>query len=63
MTVEKLLGDNAKTHPLMALALFDDERRTKDVMPRLKKFGPWAVEAFKSCKTGAHDAYDGDSKS
>jgi hypothetical protein len=45
--VEGLLADNARIHPLLALALFDDASRSNDVMPRLQKFGPWAVEAFK----------------
>ena len=58
--VETLLGTNARAHPLMALALFDDEKKTEDVFARLKKMGPWAVETFKCCKAGAHDAYDGD---
>ena len=31
-------------------------------MPRLQKFGPWAVEAFKICKMGAHERVEGDLK-
>jgi hypothetical protein len=58
--LEALLGSNARAHPLMALVLFDDEKKTEEVFARLKKMGPWAVETFKSCKAGAHDAYDGD---
>ena len=58
--VETLLGTNARAPPPMALALFDDEKKTEDVVARLKKMGPWAVEMFKCCKAGAHDAYDGD---
>lgn len=60
--VEGLLADNAKIHPLLALALFDDASRSNDVMPRLQKFGPWAVEAFKICKMGAHERVEGDLK-
>jgi hypothetical protein len=35
--VEELLAANTRTHPLMALALLDDERRTEDVLPRLRR--------------------------
>lgn len=58
--VEDLLKANAKTHPLMALGLFDDERRTNDVLPRLAKIGAWAADAFQACKAGAHEMHDGD---
>jgi recombinational DNA repair ATPase RecF len=61
-TVESLLADNAKIHPLLALALFDEASRSNDVMPRLQRLGPWAVEAFKICKMGAHERVDGDLK-
>jgi len=60
--VEELLTANTRTHPLMALALFDDEKRTEDVLPRLKKFGQWAVDVFNRCKAGAHTSHDGDLK-
>ena len=42
-------------YPLIALALFDDAGRTNDVLPKLQKYGPWAVEASKICKMGAHE--------
>lgn len=58
--VEELLLDNARTHQLMTLALFDDAQRDGDVMGRLNKLGPWAVDAFKACKLGAHQRYEGD---
>lgn len=58
--VERVLTENAKTHPMMALALFDDETRGNDVLARLQKLGPWAVEAFKTCKLGAHELHEGD---
>jgi hypothetical protein len=61
--VEELLTQNAKLYPLIALALFDDPARTNDVMPRLQKLGPHAVEAFKTCKMGAHERHEGDLKS
>jgi hypothetical protein len=59
--VESLLAC-ARTHPLMALALFDDEKRTEEVMPRLRKIGTWAVDVFKMCKAGAHERHEGDLK-
>lgn len=58
--VEQMLADSAKTHPLMALALFDDATRVNDVIARLQKLGPGAVEAFKTCKLGAHERHEGD---
>lgn len=58
--VEALLGANPRAHPLMALALFDDEKKTEEVFARLRRFGPWAVETFKCCKAGAHEAHVGD---
>lgn len=59
-SVEDLLATNAKPHPLVALALFDDERRTSDVLPRLRKLGKWSVDAFQACKAGAHVRHEGD---
>ena len=44
----------------MALALFDDEKRTSEVLSRLNKFGKWAGDAFMACKEGAHEAHTGD---
>jgi len=61
--VEELLTANAKLYPLIALALFDDESRTNDVMPRLKKMGQWAIDAFTVCKMGAHERHEGELKS
>lgn len=58
--VEEALRRNTRTHPLMALALFDDERKTEEVLNRLKRMGTWAVEIFKQCKAGAHEAHEGD---
>ena len=58
--VEELLTANAKTHPLMSLALFDDEKRGSEVLGRLNKIGPWAANAFQDCKEGAHEKYAGD---
>lgn len=59
--VEQLLATNARTHPLMALALFDDEQRAADVFATLnKRVGVWASDIFRACKEGAHDAHGGD---
>ena len=60
--VEEMLTANAKLYPLIALALFDDESRTNDVMPRLKKMGQWAIDAFTVCKMGAHERHEGELK-
>ena len=52
-----------KTHPLMALALFDDEKRTGDVLSTLNKVGAWAADVFRACKEGAHEKFTGDLES
>jgi hypothetical protein len=44
----------------MALALFDDEKRTSDVLPRLKRIGKSSADVFQALKAGAHVRYDGD---
>ena len=54
--VEELLADNAKIHPLLALALFDDASRTNELMPRLQWFGSWAVEAARASRRRPEDA-------
>jgi hypothetical protein len=58
--VEELLTANTRTHPLMALALFDDERKTEEMLPRLRKIGTWAADAFNACKAGAHKGHADD---
>ncbi len=59
--VEGLLTANARTHPLMALAMFDDEQRVAEVFSALnKRVGPWAVDVCRACKEGAHEVFDGD---
>jgi hypothetical protein len=58
--VEELLAANAKPYPLMALALFDDERKTADVLSRLKKLGKWSADVFQAVKAGAHVQHEGD---
>lgn len=59
--VESLLTDHPKLAELVALAVFDDETKTGDVMTALNnKLGPWAGDAFKGVNRGAHGAFDGD---
>ena len=58
--VEELLEKNGKTHPLLALALFDDEKRTEDVPARLDKIARGTAGAVKACKAGSHQAHAGD---
>ena len=57
--VEALLSGNTKLHPLMALALFDDERKTSDVFTRLNREGHWAGDVFRELKEGAHAGVEG----
>src|SRR5690606_5087342 len=57
-SIEQLLAESARTHPLMALALFDDGQRAAEVFAALnKRCGPWAADVFRACKEGAHEAY------
>jgi hypothetical protein len=59
--VERLLTSNPKVYPLMALALFDDPQKTNEVLPRLNRNpGRWAVDVFRACQAGAHEAHAGD---
>jgi ABC-type Mn2+/Zn2+ transport system ATPase subunit len=54
--IEEELASALKLTPLAALALFDNKERGGDVMKRLNQFGPWAGDAFRQCKEGAHEA-------
>jgi len=58
--VEELLESNGKTHPLLALALFDDEKRTADVLARLEKLTRGAADTLQAYKAGSHQAHTGD---
>jgi hypothetical protein len=58
--VEELLESNGKTHPLLALALFDDEKRAADVLARVEKLAKGAADTVKACKSGSHQAHAGD---
>jgi hypothetical protein len=53
--VESLLENNPKLYPRTALALFDDETRTGQVLQRLNQYGAWAANVFKACNKGAHE--------
>ena len=44
----------------MALALFDDEDRTPEVLARLNRTGHWCGDVFQAVKAGAHTSYDGE---
>ena len=58
--VDRELEAAQRLHPLAALALFDDVRRTNDVVTRLNQFGVWAGDTFLACNAGAHEGYAGD---
>jgi len=51
--VESALAD-AKVHDLVALALFDDPRRSSDVFPTLNRWARDLADAFADCKRGTH---------
>jgi recombinational DNA repair ATPase RecF len=54
-TVESLLDSTKGLLDLLALALFDDISRTKDVIPRLDKgIGRWAVSAYRGVQEASH---------
>ena len=53
--VESLLDSTKGLLELLALALFDDISRTKDVVPRLDKgIGRWAVSAYRGVQDASH---------
>jgi ABC-type lipoprotein export system ATPase subunit len=58
--VDRELEAAQKLYPLAALALFDDVRRTNDVLARLNQLGTWAGDVFTACNAGAHEGYPGD---
>ena len=54
-TVESLLDSTKGLLDLLALALFDDISRTKDVVSRLDKgIGRWAVSAYRGVQEASH---------
>ncbi|HYZ13853.1 MAG TPA: AAA family ATPase [Actinomycetota bacterium] len=53
--IEALLDSTKGLAPLLALALFDDMSRTKDVVSRLDKgIGRWAVSAYRGVQDASH---------
>jgi ABC-type Mn2+/Zn2+ transport system ATPase subunit len=58
--VEQVLSAAKKLYPLAALALFDDETKTADVLKRLAGWAPRLATAFQRCNQGAHEGFDGD---
>jgi recombinational DNA repair ATPase RecF len=58
--VDRELEEAGKLYPLAALALFDDVKRTNDVVARLNQYGSWAGDTFVGCNAGVHDGYAGD---
>jgi hypothetical protein len=53
--IESLLDSTRGLLELLALALFDDASRTKDVVPRLDKgIGRWAVSAYRGVQEASH---------
>ena len=54
-TIEALLDSTKGLLQLLALVLFDDVSRTKDVVPRLDKgIGRWAVSAYRGVQEASH---------
>jgi DNA repair exonuclease SbcCD ATPase subunit len=54
-TIEALLDSTRGLLQLLALVLFDDVSRTKDVVPRLDKgIGRWAVSAYRGVQEASH---------
>lgn len=54
-TIESLMDSTRGLLELLALALFDDISRTKEVVPRLDKgIGRWAVSAYRGVQDASH---------
>ena len=54
-TIESLLDSTKGLVQLLALALFDDISRTKEVIPRLDRgIGRWAVSAYRGVQDASH---------
>lgn len=54
--VESLIAGAEKLNQKAALALFDDQSRVGDVLPRLNRIGPWAADVYQAANKGAHQA-------
>lgn len=61
--VERALIDAHTLNQVAALALFDNPDRGDQVIPRLRRYGPWAVDAFRAARSGTHAGYQGDLRS
>ena len=54
--VEQVLASTNRLTVFAALALFDDENRGGDVLPRISStFGAKAADAFQASKEGVHE--------
>lgn len=59
--VEQLIETTTSTHPLVALAIYDDTSRASDVFGYLnKRLGREAGDAFRAIKEGAHGGFSGE---
>jgi recombinational DNA repair ATPase RecF len=59
--VDAALAKAVKTHTKVALAVFDDARRDRDLYARLNRdLGHWASDALRTCKEGTHGICGGD---
>ncbi len=57
--VEQLLESAGKTTTLVALAMFDDPERGKDVLPHINKDAREAADTFRWCNEGTHKEQEG----
>jgi len=48
------------TLAIVALALFDDKDRTREVLPRLNKENKASADTFRAVNEGSHEALNGD---
>ena len=58
--MEALLAGITGTKSLAALALFDDEDRAGEVLPRLNKESKASADTFRAVNEGSHEALRGD---
>jgi hypothetical protein len=52
--VEGLIEGARTTNAVLALALFGDQQRGREVLRRLNAYGGWAADAYQACRQGAH---------
>lgn len=58
--VESEIAAAQRLQQLAALALVGDVNKGGEVFNRLNRYGVWAVNAYKACRTGGHAVYRGD---